>query len=108
MPVSATPADRRPDQDAQRDALVERLFEATLGAWDLLGVYLGDRLGLYRTLADNKGPVTGAGLAAATGTHERYVREWLEQQAASGVLDVEDAEAALDGIRSAGSVFVEA
>jgi ubiquinone/menaquinone biosynthesis C-methylase UbiE len=91
--LSATPANPRTDQDAQRDALVERLFEATLGAWDLLGVYLGDRLGFYRALANNKGLLRAADLAAATGTHERYVREWLEQQAASGILDVEDAEA---------------
>jgi hypothetical protein len=34
-------------------ALVERLFDAALGAMDLASVYLGDRLGLYRTLADS-------------------------------------------------------
>ena len=37
--------------DARRDALVERLFVAAVGTWDVLGVYIGDRLGLYRTLA---------------------------------------------------------
>ena len=42
--------------EEQRDALVGRLFEATLGAFDLLAVYLGDRLGLYRALAEH-GPV---------------------------------------------------
>ena len=76
----------------RRDALVERLFEATLGAFDLLGLYLGDRLGLYRALAERKG-MTASELAAATGTHERYVREWLEQQATSAVLEVDDAAA---------------
>jgi SAM-dependent methyltransferase len=75
----------------QRDALVNRLFHATLGTWDLLAVYLGDRLGLYRALVN--GALTSNELAAATGTHERYVREWLEQQAASGILDVDDADA---------------
>jgi hypothetical protein len=30
----------------QRDALIDRLFQATLGTWDLLAVYLGDKLGL--------------------------------------------------------------
>jgi SAM-dependent methyltransferase len=75
--------------EERRDALVERLFQATLGAWDLLAVYIGDRLGLYRALAD-RGPSTTEELAAATGTHERYVREWLEQQAASGILAVDD------------------
>lgn len=46
-------------------------------------VLLGDRLGLYRKLAGND-PMTSGELAAATGTHERYVREWLSAQAAAG------------------------
>jgi 2-polyprenyl-3-methyl-5-hydroxy-6-metoxy-1,4-benzoquinol methylase len=75
----------------RRDALVQRLFEATLGTWDLLAVYLGDRLGLYRALRD--GAATSSELAERTGTNERYIREWLEQQASSGILDVDDAEA---------------
>jgi ubiquinone/menaquinone biosynthesis C-methylase UbiE len=75
--------------EKQRDALVERLFGAVLGFNDIYMVYLGDRLGFYRRLADG-GPATAAELAAATGTHERYVREWLEQQAVSGLLEVDD------------------
>ena len=43
---------------------------------------VGDRLGLYRALAD--APATPAELAERTGTHERYVREWLGNQAAGG------------------------
>ena len=81
-----------PDASDRRDALVGRLFEAALGSFDLLGVYLGDRLGLYRALADS-GPLTSGGLSDAAGIHERYAREWLEQQAATGILDVDDAEA---------------
>ena len=46
-------------------------------------VLIGDRLGLYRALASN-GAATAAELATRTGTHERYVREWLNAQAASG------------------------
>ena len=72
----------------RRDALVERLFEATLGTWDVLMVYIGSRLGFYRALAD--GDATPPELAERTGTNERYVRERLEQQAASGILDVDD------------------
>jgi SAM-dependent methyltransferase len=71
---------------------VGRLFEAALGALDLYGVYLGDRLGLYRALAD-AGALTSGGLAEAAGIHERYAREWLEQQAATGILDVDDVNA---------------
>ncbi len=75
---------------ARRDALVERLFLATVGSWDVLAVYVGDRLGLYRVLAE-RGPTTSGELADAAGLSERYVREWLEQQASSGILEVEDA-----------------
>ena len=71
----------------RRDALVERLFEAVLGFNDLHAVYLGDRLGLYRALAD--GAATSAEVAAATATDERYVREWLEHQAVTGILEAE-------------------
>ena len=72
----------------RRDALVERLFMDAIGAFDLLSVYLGDVLGLYRALAD-KGPLTSAELAEAAGIHERYAREWLEHQAASSLLELE-------------------
>jgi len=75
------------------DVFAERLFSATLGAIDVLAVYVGDRLGWYRALADG-GPLTSTGLAERTGTHERYAREWLEQQAASGILVAEDPGAA--------------
>ncbi|HZT08374.1 MAG TPA: class I SAM-dependent methyltransferase [Chloroflexota bacterium] len=48
-------------------------------------VVVGDKLGLYRALKD-LGPLTSAALAEATGTAERYVREWLASQAASGYI----------------------
>lgn len=75
--------------EQKRNALVERLFEAVLGMNDLYLVYIGDRLGFYQKLADTGG-ATSAELAANTGTHERYVREWLEQQAVTGILEVDD------------------
>src|SRR6266516_5111884 len=71
-------------------ALVGRLFEAALGAVDMVSVYLGDRLGLYRALAEG-GPSTSIELAARAGIHERYAREWLEQQSVTGILEVDDA-----------------
>ena len=74
------------------DALAARLFEATLGAIDLFAVYLGDQLGYYRALAEN-GPATSAELASRTSTDERYAREWLEQQAVTGILTCENANA---------------
>ncbi len=77
------------DREAQRDEFVGRLFEATLGAMDIYAIYLGDRLGLYRALADG-GALTSSELAVAARCNERYVREWLEHQAAGGVLEVDD------------------
>src|SRR5262245_15721056 len=74
---------------ARRDALVGRLFQATLGFFDVFAVYLGDRLGLYRALAEADS-ATSSELAARTSTDERYIREWLEQQAASGIIEVMD------------------
>ncbi len=49
-------------------------------------VVMGDRLGLYRALA-GAGPLTPAELAERTGTNERYVREWLNAQAAGAYVD---------------------
>ncbi|HEX2497724.1 MAG TPA: class I SAM-dependent methyltransferase, partial [Actinomycetes bacterium] len=76
-------------------ALTERLFQAQLGAFELYALYLGERLGLYRALTRG-GPATSAELAARTGTVERYVREWLEHQAVSGLLTVDEARDPLD------------
>src|SRR5262249_56659738 len=71
------------------DALVERLFAATIDTLEVASVYLGGRLGFYQALADG-GEATPGELAARTGTAERYVREWLEQQAVAGFLTVDD------------------
>ena len=49
-------------------------------------VVMGDKLGLYRALAGNGG-LTPAELAERTGTAERYVREWLNAQAAGGYVE---------------------
>ncbi len=53
-------------------------------------VLIGDRLGLYRSLASD-GPLTPEELATETGTHARYVREWLSSQAASGFISYDAA-----------------
>ena len=54
-------------------------------------VVMGDRLGLYRALA-GAGALTPGELAARTGTGERYVREWLNAQAAGGYVEYHPAE----------------
>ncbi|MCW0216002.1 MAG: class I SAM-dependent methyltransferase [Pseudonocardia sp.] len=78
---------------ASTDALVERLFGAVLAALDLQAVHLGDRLGWYRCLAGAAGGLTPPELAGRTATAERYAREWLEQQAVTGILTVDDPSA---------------
>ena len=62
--------------------MVTELGAAYVGA----SVILGDQLGLYKELAAG-GALTSAQLAERTGTAERYVREWLAAQAASGYID---------------------
>jgi SAM-dependent methyltransferase len=51
-------------------------------------VVIGEKLGLYKALAKD-GPLTPAELAKKTGTTERYVREWLNSQAAGGYVTYE-------------------
>jgi 2-polyprenyl-3-methyl-5-hydroxy-6-metoxy-1,4-benzoquinol methylase len=69
------------------DALAERLFGAALGALELFSVYLGVELGLYATL-ERHGALTTDELADRAGIAPRYAREWLEQQAVAGLLEV--------------------
>ena len=72
---------------SRRDAVVEQLFLGAIGALETLHVYIGDRLGLYVALAGMP-DATPNELANTAGIAERYAREWLEQQAVSGLLDV--------------------
>ncbi|HEY3217481.1 MAG TPA: class I SAM-dependent methyltransferase [Candidatus Limnocylindria bacterium] len=76
----------------RRDELSGRLFGAFNGVLDLASVYLGDKLSLYRALSDG-GPATSAQLARRAGINERYAREWLEQQATTGLLTVDSTTA---------------
>ena len=77
------------DPTARRDVFAERILESVLGCFDVFTIFLGDRLGLYETLAKD-GPLPSRDLAIRTRTHERYAREWLEQQAMSGILEIDD------------------
>ena len=63
----------------------EQLVGMLGSATTLLTIELGRRFGLYRALRDF-GPMTASALARTTGTAPRYAREWLEQQAAAGIL----------------------
>lgn len=81
------------DPEPDADAVAERILNAALGTMDIIAIHLGDRLGWYRSLADD-GPATPADLAQRTGTSERYAREWLEQQAITGLLTSSDDDGA--------------
>ena len=59
------------------------------GAISATLILIGDQLGLYKALA--KRSMTSAELAKATDTNERYVREWLGNQAAGGYVDYDPA-----------------
>jgi 2-polyprenyl-3-methyl-5-hydroxy-6-metoxy-1,4-benzoquinol methylase len=70
------------------DEVAERLFGSLLGTVEVLSMYVGDRLGWYRSLARD-GSASAVELAQRTDTQVRYAREWLEQQAVAGLLAVE-------------------
>ena len=71
-------------------AFLDRAFDDFVAAMSLPMVVLGDRLGLYKAMAGTE-PLTPAELATRTGTAERYVREWLCQQAAGGYVTYDSA-----------------
>ncbi|MGI8564581.1 MAG: class I SAM-dependent methyltransferase [Candidatus Dormibacter sp.] len=72
--------------EAKVHAFVGQLI-GELGATVNAGlVVIGDRLGLYKAMA-GAGPISTAELAERTGTTERYVREWLNAQAAGGYVE---------------------
>jgi SAM-dependent methyltransferase len=65
---------------------VEQVFGFLGGAAVSGMIYLGDRLGLYKAM-QGAGVLTSEDLAGKTGLHERWLREWLQGQAAAGLLD---------------------
>jgi len=75
------------DQD-KLDQFVFRAVEEVGATLNAALVVMGDKLGLYRALA-GAGPLTPRELAERTGTAERYVREWLNAQAAGGYVEYE-------------------
>ena len=89
MPPMSSALAASDSRSVDATALGTRLFRASLGCAELIATYLGVRLGLYETLA-RLGPANPAQLAERAGIAPRYAREWLEQQAACGILRVDD------------------
>jgi SAM-dependent methyltransferase len=86
-----TTTETNPIDEAKLGAFVGQAVTDMGAAVSGLLLHIGDRLGLYKAMA-GAGPVTPAELAARTGTAERYVREWLGNQAAGGYVVYDPAD----------------
>jgi SAM-dependent methyltransferase len=83
--IEAAPLD-----PAKLEAFVFRAVDEIGATLNTAMVVIGDKLGLYKALA-GAGPLTPDELAQRTGTAERYVREWLNNQAAGGYVEYDPA-----------------
>lgn len=83
-----TSSDTFPEE--RPDAFFERVLEMNAGLLDAAAMTLGFRLGLYEAL-DRLDTATADELATASGTGERYVREWLAHLTVADVLEVAEA-----------------
>ncbi len=84
--VQVTPPMRAVNPDALQ-AMLGRAVQDMGAALQAPLILIGDKLGLYRAMGDGV-PVTPAELAKKTGTTERYVREWLNANAAGQLVGV--------------------
>ncbi len=80
----STPSQTIDNQKLQQ--FMEKILSDFGGAASAVLVYIGDKLGLYKAMSDFGKPITSPELANSTGTSERYIREWLANQAAGGYL----------------------
>lgn len=76
--------------EAELGQFIKRVFDNLSGFVVSGMIALGHALGLYRAL-DGAGALSSEALAAKTGLHERWVREWLRGQAAAGLLEYDGA-----------------
>jgi len=66
------------------------IFSKLEGAVTAGMIHLGDRLGLYETMASSADGDTSESLASKAGLHERWVREWLHNQVAARIVTCSD------------------
>lgn len=74
-------------------SLDERIIESAIATNEMFSIHLGRKLGLYEALTEAR---TSAELAESAGIDLRYAREWLEQQAVSSLVEVDDPAVAWD------------
>ena len=82
------------DTTQQTEAFIDQFLGSLAGAFEIYAIHIGDQLGFYEALVTDT--LTPRDLASRTGTHERYVREWCEQQTVAGILAVENETAPAD------------
>jgi 2-polyprenyl-3-methyl-5-hydroxy-6-metoxy-1,4-benzoquinol methylase len=71
--------------ESKLNAFMHKVVGELGGAYSASLVIIGDKLGLYKAMSDSR-PITSQELAQKTNTNERYIREWLANQAAGGYL----------------------
>jgi len=74
------------DDATTKGEFIDRLLRDASGVFSLFSIYVGHKLGAYDAFA-GRSPLTPQEFSKATGIHERYAREWLEQQASVGILE---------------------
>lgn len=89
MSTIAPKSDLSSHHSADVEAFAECLLSECTGALKVVSIYLGHKLGYYEAMTANA-PVTSTELGKLTHTHERYTREWLEQQTVAGILTVQN------------------
>ena len=105
MTTAAQPP-RAAIDESKLNAFVGKMLGDIGAVASAVNVIVGDRLGLYRALAEG-GPQTASELAKRTGTCERNVREWLAGQAASGYVDVDATAGRYSLPAEHGAIFVD-
>ncbi len=83
MAATATSASPLPMDPTKLDAFMGKAVIDMGAAIHACLVVIGDKLGLYKAMA-GAGPMSSAEIADRTKTSERYIREWLNANAASG------------------------
>jgi 2-polyprenyl-3-methyl-5-hydroxy-6-metoxy-1,4-benzoquinol methylase len=93
-------------KEERLNALLARLVDDLGGAYTVPLVRMGEQLGLYAALAAH-GPMTSAALAERTGCAERYLREWLANQAGAGYVDYDATDGTFGLTAEQAAVFAD-
>jgi len=90
-PSASTASSSTTIDDEKLQQFMGKILSDFGGAASCVLGYIGDKLGLYKAMSDFGRPITSQELASITATAERYIREWLANQAAGGYLTYDSA-----------------